>query len=284
MQITEITEDNIERFEQNIDQDILENIQRKNFFGIAAHDVNNYLGSIIWELKYVDDIYNASESRLIYFYAKDNEVGNSLMDTFTQKLAEEDVGKTSFELSLDPDSEEVRVLKENGFEITEGENPDVIVDIDQLSELPIAKEQRNKANITSLTELSPRTFRRGIVDCMFHIQREVIEDLDELEYDWFEPHISCYEETDGDVSGYLLVHKTKSGMLRVELLADWGAESQTALLHMIRFSISKGKELYSGSDKVIIRRHDEITYKLVEYLFHGIKGDSCVKGVRTEEA
>ncbi len=284
MDITEITAEDIERLEADVDIDALENIGRKYFRGLAAFDEGVYCGAIIWELKYVDDIYNSTESRIDYFDAKDKEAADTLLEYYTRTTTDDDIEKSFFELPGVAEGVVYEALKEGGFDVKEVEGTNVTVDVKQFAGLPLIKDKNIPARINALSALSQRTFRRGIVDFMFHIQREVPEDLDELPMEWYESDISCYDETDGDVSGYFLIHKTKSGKLRTELLADWGPESQTTLLHLIRFATIRGCESYPETTEVIIRRHDDSTYKMVKYFFPNAVGKPSIAGERNEES
>ncbi len=283
MDITEITVDNVSDFENDIDGDILENIGRKFYKGVVAQNEGEFLGAIIWDLRYVDDIYHVTESRIDLFEVNDSEAGKNLIEYYTRTLEEDEVEKSSFELPNSDENIAFEVLREQGFSVDLAESSEIIVSVSDLLNLPLAQKKNIPGYIKSLSELSPRTYRRGIVDCMFHIQREVLDDLDELSIEWYEPSISCYEETDGDVSGYLLGHKCSSGKLRMELLADWGPDAQKALLHMIRFAIRCGGDNYPEDTQVIINRHDESTINLTNYLFPNATGTTCMKGERLEE-
>ncbi len=283
MDITEISEENLDEFKGILDPDIVENIARKYFKGIVALSDGEVQGAMIWELLYVDDIYHSTEARINLFHITNREAGNALLENYSDRCFDDEVEKSHFQLPKSQDGLAEEILKENGFDLREGEGSYLEERIKQLSQLSLTKKKNIPSYIVALGELSSRTYRRGIVDCLFHIQRELLDDLDELPIEWFEPNISCYEETDGDVSGYLLLHKNSSGAIRVELLADWGPDSNIMLLNMIRFAIKKGIENYSDDTKVLIHRHDESTINLTKYLFPNEKGPDRIIGERSEE-
>ncbi|MCR5101433.1 MAG: hypothetical protein K6B41_08775 [Butyrivibrio sp.] len=282
MKITEIIEDNLNQFENLIDPDMLENIHRKYYYGIAAYEDDEFVGAIIWNLKYVDDIYRNTESYICLFSAISKDVGEQLLDSYFEKIRDDDVEKNSIEIKKTNDGIAEEVLSEKGFSLKDGECSDLIVTIEQLSLLPIFKKNSYPNNIHSINELSERAFRRGIVDCMFHIQRDMEEDLDELSLGWYDVDISCYEETDGEVGGYMLVRRLSSGMLKVMLLADWGPDAQKYLLNMIRYSVKAGIDKYPLDNRIVIHRHDDSTYNLTKYLFGNIKGEPCLLGEKEE--
>ncbi len=69
----------------------------------------------------------------------------------------------------------------------------------------------------SLSEITHRQFKAGIMTCVIHDRYGLLEDLPFLPMTRFDPDLSCCIETDGSVNGFLLVHKITRGPFRVEL-------------------------------------------------------------------
>ena len=92
--------------------------------------------------------------------------------------------------------------------------------------------------------------------------------------------MSCYTEMDEKAIGFLLVHETGSGALRIELLGASGPSAKNDLFHMIRFSILQASNLYSSSTRVLIPRRDDMARQLTAYFFPGKRGEICLCGTK----
>ena len=118
-----------------------------------------------------------------------------------------------------------------------------------------------------MNTLEERAFRRGILNCVVHSQRQLLDDLTTLPSSWFEPEVSCYVETDERMNGFLLVHRLPSGCLRVESMCAFGPDLKKDLMYMIRFAIRQAVRLYTEETRVILPGRDESTRKLIKYFF-----------------
>ncbi|MCR5788967.1 MAG: hypothetical protein K6G83_03685 [Lachnospiraceae bacterium] len=210
---------------------------------------------------------------MLYFEDEDSDqdlLNILLTDDYLTELP----GEVSGEL---PD-----ILRDAGFSVTEKEGEDLTVTVRDLSGLGVVSKKRVPSAMRALGTLNEPLFRRGLMNCIFHTKREVVEDLGSLPFSWFDPDISCYLETDNRINGFLLIHRLPSGSLRVEFLSAYGPDARTDLMFMIRFSILQAMKLCSEDIKVILRRHDEVARNLTGYLFPGKKGEPCLYGERAE--
>ncbi|MCR5627022.1 MAG: hypothetical protein K6F99_06860 [Lachnospiraceae bacterium] len=281
MEIIELTSGIVEEYIPFISRDMVENLSRKYFSGaIVIDDDDEPVSAIIWEVKHSDDEAKNSEVELAYLKINDEEAGDELLSSYVGMADESYIDKTVFDLPHSSLVEYEELLKKNGFDIIEGESNDLYVTVGDIFNLDFIKKKEPPSYIYSLGTLDSRSFKRGIIECIYNSKREVLEDLSNLPIDWYEQDVSCYEEADGSIKGFLLVHRLPSGGLRIELLSDWGPDGQKMLLHMVRFSALRVKELYSPETPVVIHRHDAASTNLATYMFPQVKGAKSIKGER----
>jgi len=99
---------------------------------------------------------------------------------------------------------------------------------------------------------------------------------------WFEQDVSSCVQTDGKATGFLLVHKTESDKLVVELLFAMEPDATINLLQMIRYSVNAAAEKYPPETEVILKRHDGNSKALINKLFPDKKGAEALAGEREE--
>ena len=277
MEIRKITDDNIEEYEEFIDEDVAQSIGREFYRSIAIHDGDEKdpVAAVVWELKgYEED--TETKSELEWLYVRDKKAGTMLMEEYDNEIAEDDVKKSFFEFA-DLDENASETINKAGFSVEEVESRDVIVTVEELNNLGISKK-KTPPYITSINDLMVRQFRKGITNCLFHGRKGILEDLAFLPMSWYDPDVSCCVQTDEKVNGFLLVHKRASGPLVVDLLFALEPDAKVNLLHMIRYSISAAVRKFPPDTKVILRRHNAMTNALITKLFPGKKGETVFRG------
>ncbi len=188
----------------------------------------------------------------------------------------EGVQKVSFELGrLEP--VERSLLEEFGFELKETESRDLIVSVGELSALNLGKK-KIPPYIISLSDITARQFKAGIMTGVFQGKYGILDDLPFLPMNRFDPFISCCVITDDRVGGFLLVHKTLSGVFIVELFFAVQPDANINLLNMMRYSIRTAAKLCDESDRVILRRHNSASEELIKKLFPNKKGALVIRG------
>ncbi|MCR5594682.1 MAG: hypothetical protein K6G12_02435 [Lachnospiraceae bacterium] len=282
MDIIVLNNENITEYEDYIAPDAAENLSREYYRGLVVCDDTEPLAALIWELIYYEDYDNDTEAKLIWIKVSDDAAYKDLLNEYSEMARRDGVVRTSFEFSDDELKEYKDLLADEGFKIKEQEGSDLMFTVGDLKLLRIAKLLKTPSYICNLGMLKNRSFRRGIVDCVYNIKRRLPEDIIRLPMEWFEPEISCYEESDGDSNGFLLIHKCPSGRLKIELLADWGPDAKKELVHMIAFTLKRAFEIYPDDTEIILHRFDEPSRKLAGYFFPQLKGNVGIFGTRTE--
>jgi hypothetical protein len=278
-----ITKNNIRDFSDFFDPEEAENIGRDFYRSVAVLEDGACRAAVIWELKHSEDDEADTLSRLAWLSAPDEEAGAQLLDEYGEQIAEEEVHLSSFEFPAG--IEEKSFLEAQGFDTRPAEATSIVITVGSLAHLPMLKLKKPVPSyINPISELTMREFNRGIINCIFHSNRELTEDLTTLPVEWFDPDLSCYVESDDVVEGFLLVHKTVTGRLKVELLIDVGPDAQTELLHMVRFSMRKALEMYDSDTPIVISRSFGAARKLTKFLFPEVAGEDVIIGRREELA
>lgn len=274
--------DNIDEYSDLVDEDVAENMGRMFFHGLAGHDPDDrsLLSLLIWELKSVENIRHTS-SELRFIYAADPSFISPLLEKYHEEVMNDKVKKTFFEItSQEPDTEEA--LSECGFSIKRVESRDIDVTVDECKGLPVAKKDA-PPYIQSIDILDNQEFYQGLMNILFRYENPALEDLAYLPRQWYEQTVSCYCETDGKVTGLLLVHACPSGILIPVLFFSVGADYKMNLIEMLRFSIARAAEIYPGDTVIRIHRRNHDVNVLSEKFFPGRTGRTAVAGERSEK-
>ncbi len=281
METIKITEDNLEEYAAYLDPDVAECIGREYYRGIAIHEDEDEppRGTLIWELKNVEDEI-ATESELFYYSADSEDDGRQLFEAYAEEAEENEVERSFFELPEEKKKEK-GLFEEQGFATRETEGMDLYVTVGELSEIPFTKK-KVPSYITGISELMVRQFRKGITNCIFHGRKGILEDLEFLPMSWYDEDVSCCVQTDGRVTGFLLVNKRASGILVVDFLFALEPDARANLVSMIRFSVQAAAQKYPPETKVLIKRHNEMTHAVAKKLFPDKKGAPVLAGERRE--
>ncbi len=277
MNIIELNEDNIKDYKDIIDNDAAENIGREFYRGVAAKaDGDSPSGALIWEYKNMEDDVD-TDAEIVYISSESKEVTQKLLAEFDELSSGEDVVRSFFEVWDIPDDVKEGFLGD-GFSVTSGESRDLIISVSDLSALAAKKKVPPK--VVGLDEIKEVQFMQGILNCLFHGKKGIVEDLQYIEKDWFDQDSSTAVITDGKVSGMFLIHRFPSGNLMPVLLTAVGPEANKDLLYMLCLSAKKAVEKYPGDTPVIIRRYNDPVRALSKKLFGDKTGKEAVKGDR----
>ena len=276
-----ITADNMSDFEDSLDGDVFEDMLRPFYRGLALcpEGEKEPTAIVVWELKNVEGEED-TESELIYFNTTSTEDGAALLQEYTNELEPESVTRSFFEVE-EVKEKNGQVLSDAGFEITGGESQDMIVTMGDFLDHPIA-QKKPLSHVVKLSELTEKQFKRGVMTCLVHNAKGLMEDLAFLTRDWFDTEVSCAVLDDDRVTGLLLCHKKSSGRVLIDMLYSVGAEYKIDIVSMIRFAVSNAGARYDRSTEVILRRHNKQVREIVNNLFPDKKGSDAVMGERNE--
>ncbi|MCR5097587.1 MAG: hypothetical protein K6B14_01415 [Lachnospiraceae bacterium] len=274
-----ITMDNLSDFEGILPAEVYGNMPRPFYRGLAVLDGGEVLASMVWQYIDIEDDRDTC-SNIEWFGFSDADAGRTLIEEYISEISQEDTVKSTFEFDELSD-EGMTVLREAGFNISNEEGSDVVVPLSVIKNEAFA-EKKPYDYIKSLETLNEKQFKRGIANSLFHNRKGLLEDAAFLSVTWFEQSVSCCVVADNKVVGMFLIHKTASERLFLDLLFSVGAEYQTDLLNMLRFSVHAALSKYSDDTEVVIRRHSDDIRLLVSKLIPDQKGKTVYYGERRE--
>lgn len=279
MKFVTITKENADLYKGILDADAAEHIGRSHYRALALHEEEDREPNawLIWKLLHNGDR-KSEEAELLWFFAKDVESGKAILEEYEKRAAETEVIVTRFEFPAGQKDTELATLREMGYETREAESRDLVITVADLDALPITDRTTAASNLMSIGELTFNQFRKGVRNCLFRGKAGILEDLDEIPINWFEPDVSGCVQIDGNVCGFLLVHKQPSNRLDAELLFAAEPASRQDMIGMIRFSMLKAIENYSGDTQVLIRRCNDATRALTSKIFPEKKGTHVIIG------
>ena len=279
-----ITEDNLNEYEDFLPDDVSENIRRTTYYGLAFQDEDGNVDSaVIWYLRDYEVKSKDTTSHVDWIGALSEASGEAVMDEYGNMMKVAGTKKSFAQIPKNDDSKRVTdILGYAGFDPSDKEGMNLVVTVGKLKELDIVKKARTPSYLKPINTLLARTFRRGVMNCVVHSGRRLLDDLTTLPMEWFDPEVSCYVEADDRIDGLLLVHKLPSGKLRVECMCAFGPDLKKDMAYMMRFAILQAARLYPDDTEVIIPRRDESTKQLAGYLFPNAAGEKCICGERDE--
>ncbi len=160
-----------------------------------------------------------------------------------------------------------------------GEEDSEEMTLEELSVLSVIKGIVPKY-ILPVCRLTINLFRRGIAKCVSDNRKGILEDLEFLPINWYDTDVSCCVYNGGSVNGFLLVNKTATGKIVVDLFFAYEPEAGKNLLYMINFSVRKALKKYPKDTVVKLVIHNEISAALVKKLFPRKHGKICIMGER----
>lgn len=278
MNIIELTDDNVGDYEEFFDDSVMADIGREYHDALVIEDStgDGLRASIFWELKNaeVDDVDTTSE--ILDLVASDPDGCGEILRAFDEKGIESGAKSSNFEFAeLDPVQAES--LENDGFKLKRTESRDICVSVGDLAKLPFIKK-RPPEYIKSLSEITYRQFKTGVMTSVLHGRYGLLDDLPFLPMSWFDTKLSSCVITDGGINGLLLVRRIREGVFRVELLFAVQPDANINLLNLIRYSARAALSERSKDDVIILRRHSQSTESLVRKLFPNRKGDEVIRG------
>ncbi len=266
MKSFELNSEIIGKYRDYLDIDAVENLENDVFRGIIIVDGDLPLAAMIWELHdgYNDEL--DTSASIEWIKVSDMEAGKELLRSYSSASGWDHVMSTRAEIPIDDDLL-VNLFKNSGYTLREAESSIVTITLRDLRTIPVAKNLKYPDYIKSLGNISPRIFRRGILDCLYNVKRDFPDILSSIPLEWFDMNISCFNETDGESKGFFLFHKCPSGRIRVELLADWGPDAQRNMLYMFKYALRKAFLIYTIDTEIIVRQRDMASKMLTKYFF-----------------
>ncbi len=276
MDIRDITQENICEYEELANSNEAENIGRSCYKGLMAYDDDTAVGCIVWFI--IESGEDEYTEEIVFFSASNKDVYSSLLKEHDDRIVENNITSSYIEIP-DMPKELREELEEAGFSLKEGEGRDVVVTLGDLKKMKLPKLSVPQY-IRGLERLDELDFWNGVTYTLYHGRKGLLEDMDTLPLSWYNPKISCCILTDGWIEGMLLIHMNSENALMPVLFFCNGRNNQKNLIYMMKYAIYTASHSYPDDTKIVLRRHDDSTRKLISYLLPKKKGVPVVIGRR----
>ncbi len=279
MKIIEVTKSNAKEFEDFLGQDLVVDMSRNFYRGLAAVDDSGAChGTLVYELLDVDSDED-TKSRIRLLIGDDDEVKGQLQEEYRNTVTEDDVAKSFFETS---ESEVASFFEKLGFSNTSTESRELTFTVSELEKIPINRKAKIPDYIQSLTEVSVIQYRNFVKRVIIKGHKGAVEDLAYLPINWFDRESSSCSVSDDKIDGLLLVRKTPSGELHPQLYTAFGPDYVKNLGFMLVNTVNYVLENYPRDAKVVIYRRNKEILTLTHKLLAGYKGEEVFMGIRDE--
>ena len=279
MNIIEVTKSNASEFEDMIGVDLVTDLSRSFFRGLAAVDEDGTChGALVYELLGVDSD-DDTKSRIRLLVGDDEDIKAQLQDEYRKAASEDDVAKSFFETS---ESEMASFFEKMGFSKASVESRELSFTVSELEKLPINRKAKMPDYITSMSDASVIQYRNFVKRTLIKGNKGSVEDLAYLPLNWFERDASSCSISDDKIDGILLIRKTPSGELHPVLYTAFGPDYVKSLGFMLVRSVNYVLANYPPDTKVVIYRHSKEVLTLTHKLLDGYKGAEIFMGARDE--
>ncbi len=282
MSVFEISEENLEEFENILGIDITDDMNREFYRGYGARDDDgNINGALVYEVKDLDDDDRDTVSRLLFIKADNEETYADLHKIYKEEgVVDEYIAETFYEFE---DEEMASVCEKEGFLQTQKESEIIRIKLKDAVNFDFIKKIKKIPDyIVKLEKLSVTQYRAGIKNCVFSGQSGILEDLSYLPMGWFDTGISSCTITDDEVNGFFFLRKTPSGVIVPVLLYAYGTDAVKNLALMIANSVKEAEKRYPPDTEIVICRTRKQSAALAKKLLPGIKGKPAFFGERVE--
>ena len=262
-----ISEENKSQYVDQMDAEMLENIGRKYYRALALHEDVEHAPQavVVWKILHIpNEKKTAAEIR--WFYSKNEATAGSILAECEREFVQEGIRRVFFECE-DENEERKAALKDHGYTLQMKESRELVMTVAELIPLLGTGDNQPPSYVKSMDQSTFRQVRADIKNCMKQGRMGALEDLDELPFEWFEPEVSCVIQIEGNICGFLVVHRTAKKRLAVKLFTAWRPATNQDLIHMIRFAIQKVQAKYDPKTQVVIRTYDAAGEALVKKLF-----------------
>ncbi len=279
MKIVEIKKDNAEGFIDFLGEDLVADMSRNFFRGLAAVDDGGVChGVLVYELLGVDSD-AGTNSRIRLLSCENDDINGILQDEYRKAASGEEVGKSFFETS---ESEIASFFEKLGFSKSSGESRELTITVSELEKLPINKKAKLPNFISNLSDVTVIQYRNFVKRVLIKGNKGSVEDLAYLPLNWFERDVSSCSISDDKIDGAMLIRKTPSGELHPMLYTAFGPDYVKNLGYMLVNTVRNVLENYPPETKVVIYRRNKEVLTLTHKLLSGYKGEEIFMGIRDE--
>ncbi len=284
MDVIEITDENIDEFATLLGEDLIEDMNREFYRGLAAiGDEGEAKGVMVYELINADNYDEDIKGALRFLSADNADTYAALHEAYLEMCVEdEEISETFYQFE---DEEAADACEKAGFSKETKESDFVSFTLRDAQELTFYKKNKKiPYYIACIGEISAEQYRSAVKDYLFIGQKGILEDFGYLKRDWFDAELSTCIITDNKVSGFFLVRALPSGSLMPVFMFAQGADSTKNILNMLTLSIKTAEKKYPPETEVKVCRSKKATWDLLKKLFPKLQGKKVFVGRRDETA
>ncbi|MBQ6441038.1 MAG: hypothetical protein IJJ13_00395 [Lachnospiraceae bacterium] len=279
MNMIEITKENAADFQELLGEDLVSDMSRNFFKGLAATDDGDKChGVLVYELLEVDSEED-TKSRIRLLKGDSEEIKAGLQDEYRKAVSESDVETSFFETS---EKDMASFFEKIGFSNATGESKELSITVADLAKLPVKRNAKLPDYIQGLTDVSVIQYRNFVKKTLIRGNKGAVEDLAYLPLNWFEREASSCSISDDKIDGVMLIRKTPSGELHPLLYTAFGPDFAKSLGFMLTRTVNYALDNYPPETRIVIYRHNKKVLELTHKLLTGHKGEDVITGTRNE--
>lgn len=287
--ITRITQDNIERFDDLLPDDLIEDIivgklqalgairsQGSELFGV---------GAIVFDIDSVGETEQDAQEvlRVSWLYVdedwRERGIANSLVGELVCFMAETGTPAMTVDFYVDDDAELYgNLFSEWHFLFAAGVTPELAFTLSDISEQSTFEKYEDKA--TSLMELADREEKLLVRDFLLGNEYQGYLNRETLPEDYIETELSSYTGSKTRPDGLLLAHRYPSGKISIEYNGSRGVgdDRTEEMLGALAYTAALK---YDRSTEVVMNERYVEDGELLDELFRRQKGQYMIEGILT---
>ena len=276
MGIIRIDENNLWKYGDYIEPDAAEELKRYYHRGVVITDEDSLpLGYAVWEYRHMETE-EPLEAHICYFFAEDNEAADALISSYTELIRDDGAVKSFFRLPINDMEKYKGCFERAGFRVSVAEGEYLRLTIRDFLSLPFLSECKRE-KVKALNQIKLRFFRQEMCSFASVANSDLLSELKYLPFNWYELDISCFSVSHGRPDGFMLVHELPSGSLHVEILRPV-THNLESLINLMGFCMNESVKKYSEDTEVIMRKNDQFSVMLANYLFPDKKQEKVLYG------
>ncbi len=277
MRTVRISKDNYTELKGIISGALYEFLAGDDFYGLAEYedDADSPSAAMVYRMTKDKNEEGCFNAHIFGLYFENEEACHELIRAFEIQAEFEKVIKVTAgiaDIEMWPDR---AFLEKEGYSVSIKESRELHLTVGDTMEVEFLKKISPSSKVKSLGSLKPSVVRKKLDEFADHSNREIVRVSADWPMDWFDPELSCYVGNPNDPEGFIFVHVTFEGEIRVQAMVYEGNDP-TDLLKLLRVSSLKAAELYPPETKMSIFRNDEASKMLVQKIMPDKKGEDIL--------
>lgn len=270
--ITTINKENCMQFKGLLPVEELEKVLLNKKFGLGAISDNNNEYEAVGTLVFSTGLWDTYEGEILavmidwFYIGKDFRMrgaADELMSGFFEIMRKSGVEHILCDIPADVDYNLLcAYLEESGFEFIFTDKYEVNVTLEDVMNKPLLSPAAIK-NVNSLSDVDEKAFN-AFLDKL--IEKKMMPAEFEMEKQYYDQDISCFECSNGSIDGMLLLHVNTGKILELELLRSLNG-NVSGVAEMMSFAVHEASKRYPADIFIRYKCHDIISCQVTEKMF-----------------